>query len=148
MKSKETAAEFMVRLNADPDYVARKNALDEEFRRREERARTEAPLVQELHSAGLAVDSVWDIVNSKVDGGLRANVLPILPKHLERPYPDAIRDGIAKVLSEVKNVRSLSYTRQLRDYATYAQQTGRQSDLDVRSNTRLSGSLLQEANAG
>jgi hypothetical protein len=47
-------------------------------------------------------------------------------------------------VSEVKNVSSLSYSSQLRDYVSYAQQTRRQVDLYVRggsSRTRLSGPL-------
>jgi RHS repeat-associated protein len=60
-----------------------------------------------------------------------------------------IPDGLtARVLSEVKNVGSLSYTRQLRDFAAFAQQTGRQFDLYVRPNTQLSGPLLDAINAG
>lgn len=100
MKKKVTAAELLARLNADPDYVARKEKQDEEFRRKEqEYARAEVPLVQELHSAGLAVRSVWDIVNGKVEVGSHAEVLPILLHHLRCPYPDAIRDGIARAMA-------------------------------------------------
>jgi hypothetical protein len=54
-----------------------------------------------------------------------------------------IPDGLtASVLSEVKNVGSLSYTQQLRDFAAFAQQTGRRFDLYVRPGTQLSGPLL------
>lgn len=43
-----------------------------------------------------------------------------------------IFDGLTtSTLSEVKNVGSLSYSSQLRDYVSYAQQTGRQVDLYV-----------------
>lgn len=55
--------------------------------------------------------------------------------------PDGLTDT---VLSEVKNVSSLSYTQQLRDFATYAQNTGRQFDLWVRNSTTLTPAL-QEA---
>ncbi len=56
-----------------------------------------------------------------------------------------IPDGLTTtVLSEIKNVESLSFSRQLRDFADYAQQTGRRFDLYVRPNTKLSGPL-QEA---
>jgi hypothetical protein len=50
-----------------------------------------------------------------------------------------IPDGLtATVLSEVKNVRSLSYTQQLRDFAAFAKLTGRRFDLYVPSqNTPL-----------
>ncbi|HEU4583743.1 MAG TPA: SpvB/TcaC N-terminal domain-containing protein [Polyangiaceae bacterium] len=56
-----------------------------------------------------------------------------------------IPDGLTStVLSEVKNVRSLSYTQQLRDFAAYAAQNGLRFDLFVRPNTILSGPLAQE----
>ena len=53
-----------------------------------------------------------------------------------------IPDGLTEeVLTEVKNVKSLSFTQQLRDYESYANQTGRQFRLWTRSNTQLSGPL-------
>jgi len=56
-----------------------------------------------------------------------------------------VPDGLTpSTLSEVKNVGSLSYTRQLRDYVQFAQGTGRRVDLYVRggrSPTNLSGPL-------
>lgn len=53
-----------------------------------------------------------------------------------------IPDGLtATTLSEVKNVQKLGYSRQLRDYATYANATGRRFDLYVRHSTELSGPL-------
>lgn len=60
-----------------------------------------------------------------------------------------IPDGLtSRALSEVKNVGSLSYTQQLRDYAAFARQAGRQFDLYVRPDTQLSGPLLNAVRAG
>lgn len=60
-----------------------------------------------------------------------------------------IPDGLTtSTLSEVKNTASLSYTQQLRDFAQYAQQTGRSFDLYVRPTTRLSGPLQREVANG
>ena len=54
-----------------------------------------------------------------------------------------IPDGLTStVLSEVKNVGSLSWTQQLRDFATYASQNGLRFDLYVRPGAWLSGPLL------
>jgi hypothetical protein len=51
-----------------------------------------------------------------------------------------IPDGLTSTaVSEVKNVSSLRYSQQLRDFAHYAQQSGRSFDLYVRPTTRLSG---------
>jgi hypothetical protein len=96
-RTKIKAAELMAQLNADPDYVARKKAQDEEFQRREkEYARAQAPLVQELRAAGVHVSSVWDLVNTK---DAYPQLLPILVHHLQFAYPDAIREGIARALA-------------------------------------------------
>jgi len=60
-----------------------------------------------------------------------------------------IPDGLTtNVLSEVKNVRSLSFTRQLRDFSDFAQQTGRRFDLFLRPNTRVSRPLQDAIDSG
>jgi hypothetical protein len=59
--------------------------------------------------------------------------------------PDGLTDT---TLSEVKNVDSLSYTQQLRDFSDFAQATGRQFDLYVRQDTQLSGPLLDAIASG
>ncbi|WP_444935777.1 FG-GAP-like repeat-containing protein [Microbulbifer sp. JMSA004] len=60
-----------------------------------------------------------------------------------------IPDGVTSTtLSEVKNVASLSYTRQLRDFADIAKQQGLQYDLYVRPSTKLSGPLTQAIQDG
>ncbi|MBS3950328.1 MAG: hypothetical protein KGZ53_06675, partial [Peptococcaceae bacterium] len=42
-----------------------------------------------------------------------------------------------RLISEVKNVANLSFTRQIRDYMAYAQQEGCTFELFVRETTRL-----------
>jgi hypothetical protein len=42
------------------------------------------------------------------------------------------------VIGEVKNVGSLSYTRQIRDFVAYAKQNGLRFELTVRQSTKLS----------
>ena len=55
-----------------------------------------------------------------------------------------ILDGLTdRAVTEVKNVRSLSLTTQIRDNIDYAAQTGRRLDLYVRPDTHLSGPLLE-----
>jgi hypothetical protein len=56
----------------------------------------ELPLAKELRGAGFAVDSAWDLVNTSVP---YPAALPILLEHLERPYPDRVREGIARALA-------------------------------------------------
>jgi len=62
-------------------------------------------------------------------------------------FPDSVT---SKVLTEVKNVKKLHYTQQLRDYALYAEKNGLTFELYVRSptGTKLSGPLEAEIKAG
>jgi hypothetical protein len=92
-----TAAELMAKLNADPEFVA-KRAREEEARdkREAEYRRAEAPLVDELRAAGFEVQSAWDLVNTP---GSYPKAVPILFEHLPRPYPAAVREGIARALA-------------------------------------------------
>jgi RHS repeat-associated protein len=92
-------------------------------------------LARQLGAEGeIAVRALYDIGEKsaiRIGGRLR--------------FPDGLTDA---ALSEVKNVKSLSFTRQLRDYAAFAGQTGRRFDLYVRSSTRLSGPLRAARDAG
>ena len=92
-----TAAEFKAELERDPVWVEQRRQREEAFKRLEEEyARAEAPLVRELHAAGLTVGSAWDLVNTTT---AYRQALPILLDHLHREYPDAIREGIARALA-------------------------------------------------
>jgi hypothetical protein len=53
---------------------------------------------------------------------------------------DGLNDA---AVSEVKNVRYLSFTRQVRDYADYASQNGLRLDIYVRGDTNISGPLAR-----
>jgi hypothetical protein len=53
-------------------------------------------LIQELRQAGFAVESAWDLVNTSAP---YPEALPILLAHLQRPYPDRVREGIARALA-------------------------------------------------
>ena len=60
-----------------------------------------------------------------------------------------IPDGLTStVLSEVKNVGSLSFTQQLRDLSLFAQGAGLRFDLYVRPTTQLSGPLAGAVESG
>ncbi|WP_146575656.1 putative toxin [Botrimarina hoheduenensis] len=60
-----------------------------------------------------------------------------------------IPDGITRdAVSEVKNVKKLSFTKQLRDFADYAKQEGKRFDLYVRKDTELSGPLRDAVGRG
>ncbi len=56
-------------------------------------------------------------------------------------FPDEAIGQPVNVLNEVKNVKSLSFTRQLRDYAAYAKAKGLTFNLYIRPSTQMSGPL-------
>ena len=92
-----TAAELMAELEKDPSYLEQRSRREAELRRREgEYARAEVPLVRDLRAAGSQVSSVWDLVNTP---GPYPALVPILLAHLDRPYPERIREGIARALA-------------------------------------------------
>jgi len=64
--------------------------------------RAEAPLVEELRVAGFEVGSAWDLVNTSTP---YPAALPILLEHLGRPYPDRVREGIARALAVGRDAR-------------------------------------------
>jgi len=91
-----TADELMAELNSDPKYVAERARKEEELANKErEWRRAEAPLIQDLRAIGVVVASAWDLVNK---AGKYPKALPVLLHHLQRPYPDPVREGIARAL--------------------------------------------------
>src|SRR5689334_11929248 len=93
-----TAAELMAQLENDKEYQENKARFDAEL---EERAaawrEAERPIVAALRSAGVDVDSAWDLVNTAEP---YPNALPVLIEHLERgDYPDRVREGLARALA-------------------------------------------------
>lgn len=72
----------------------------------------EAPLVEELQRAGQRVESAWDLVNTSSS---YTSALPILLAHLSRPYPPAVKEGIARALA-VRETKGLGWDTLLRHY--------------------------------
>jgi hypothetical protein len=93
--------EYLANLKASGawDNPALRNSANDEWRRLadEQYAQDEAPVVADLHKSGVMVKSVWDIVNAKASFPA---ALPVLLKHLHLPYPDAVREGCARGMSE------------------------------------------------
>lgn len=99
-RGRMTAAEHEAWLKETGQYAAmveRQLQQEEDRQKREdEYRRAEAPLVDELRAAGYQVESAWDLVNTAVR---YPTALPILLDHLQRPYPPAVREGIARALA-------------------------------------------------
>ena len=97
-RKRQTAAELMAELEANPEWV---RARDERERKRceieEELTRAELPILKDLKKAGAKeLESVWDLVNTKKP---YPNLVPVLLAHLDRQYPDKVREGIARALA-------------------------------------------------
>ncbi|MGG7581482.1 hypothetical protein [Rhizobium sp. Nf11,1] len=56
----------------------------------------EQPIVNDLREAGANITSVWDLVNRRSG---YPTLVPILMKHLQLPYSDRTRSGIARALA-------------------------------------------------
>jgi hypothetical protein len=99
-RGRMTAAEHEAWLKETGQYAAmeerRRLQEEERLKREAEYRRAEAPLVDELRAAGYQVQSAWDLVNTP-DSYPKA--VPILLAHLPRPYPAAVREGIARALA-------------------------------------------------
>ena len=101
-----TAAEFLRTLEADSEYVRRRAEQDEELAKLDALLRaSEASLVLDLANIGIQVESVWELVNTSSSYD---EAIPLLLDHLRRPYPDAIREGIARALA-VRATRPLGW---------------------------------------
>jgi hypothetical protein len=88
----------LLRTTGQYDVMVERKQREEAARqkRAEEWRHAEAPLVEELKAVGFAVESVWDLVNTP---GTYPSAVPILLDHLQRQYPAAVREGIARALA-------------------------------------------------
>ncbi|MDF2093585.1 hypothetical protein P0Y31_14625 [Knoellia sp. 3-2P3] len=94
----ELHKELEDRYRNDPAYKASVDRQEAEHRaRHEELRRAERPLVSALQSAGIPVDSVWELYEYPELG---ETAYPLLREHLDRDYPDRILDGIARAFTK------------------------------------------------
>jgi hypothetical protein len=96
----------MSRLQSDPEWVRENAKREAEHRaaaeqRREELRPEQEPLLSDLASVGIKVDSVWDLVNAKWS---YAAAIPVLSAYLRRVRHPLLREGIARALT-VKEAR-------------------------------------------
>jgi hypothetical protein len=111
-----TAKDLHARLAADPEYQARHSAHEEHFRKvDEERRLDELPVVEEIGAAGLLIESVWDLVNTRER---YPEAIPALVKHLAiKTYLPVTRAGIVRSLTvpEARGAPAKEIIRQLRE---------------------------------
>lgn len=97
VKKRESTMEWWTRLQADPEFIARRRAKDRIIEEHAARQRVEeGPILAELREVGWDVKSVWDLINAPAR---YEEAIPILRKHLRLPYSDRIREGIARALA-------------------------------------------------
>lgn len=123
-------------------------------------------VVDVVHDVGKAVDNITDAagdltkVSKKADdiakiattgtpneigkmGEQLAHIDPSKKVHIQINGRTRIPDALSPtVLTEVKNVKTISNTKQLRDFADYARQTNRSLELWVRPTTRISSTVI------
>jgi hypothetical protein len=98
----KTAGELFEELHSDPEWVARKAERDRALQAAAAAYRkAEAPIVKDLSEVGFAVESVWDLVNTRTR---YSAAVPILLEHLPRQYPERVREGIARALAVPESI--------------------------------------------
>lgn len=109
-KKRIDGADFMAML-ADPEFIAARRRDREAHERRvaEERL-AEAPLIEELRSAGIDVECAGELANRP---GAHPGAVPVLLAHLPRPYPPRLREVIARALAFPGAVREWQRLKQL-----------------------------------
>ena len=134
--SRETASEFMAELLANDEFVREDAQRAAMFEARAQELRSaEAPIVNDLRSAGVEVSSVWDLVNSADD---YISALPVLIQHLSiRAYPDRVHESLGRALA-VRQAQP--YWGKLRDLYVAATGAGEAEGLAV----ALAGSAALE----
>lgn len=92
----KTAAELLAELESDPNWIDERAARDAAFEAETARLRAaEQPVLAALRQVGVNVPEVWSLL----EGDRRyPEAIPILLEHLARPYPPAIREGLARAL--------------------------------------------------
>jgi hypothetical protein len=93
----KTAAELLAELARDKDYIQKRSEREAQRAVLEaELAQDEAPLLADLGRAGVAVSSVWDLVNTET---AYPAAIPVLLEHLQRQHHLRTREGIVRALT-------------------------------------------------
>jgi hypothetical protein len=101
-KGPMTAAEHQIILDNDPEYQERTRKHEAERAALKAKLdKEEKPLIDDLRKAGVMVDSVYDLVNSKES---YPAAIPVLLKHLPIKYDHRIKQGIIRALIDPASV--------------------------------------------
>jgi hypothetical protein len=102
-----SAEEHARQLQADPEFMRMRAEQEKDLaERRAQLKAAQAPLIADLAGIGLEVQSIYDLVNTSSSYN---DAIPLLLEHLRRPYPDVIREGIARALA-VRATRKMGWS--------------------------------------
>ena len=91
-----TAAELIAELESDPSFVAAQADRDARQIRRDARIREhEKPIIRDLRTAGVDVETVWDLVGAS----RRPSIADVLLRHSDRRYPSKVRATVVRALA-------------------------------------------------
>jgi hypothetical protein len=94
----EVTAEREKRLRTDPQYAAQVKAVEvERAAAAAANRQAERPVLDDLHQAGLTLNTVWDLYKFPE---LRSKAVPVLLRHLVLDYPDRVVQGIGQGLAD------------------------------------------------
>jgi hypothetical protein len=97
VKHPQTAEELLRELHSDPAWVKQKDERNATLTRLgSENEVAEAPIVNALKMVGSHVNSVWDFANG---AELTPQASAVLFDHITKPYPERVREGIARALT-------------------------------------------------
>ena len=92
-----TAAELASQLRNDPEWVRAERERQRDHVERAFRYRAEqSPIVDDLHAAGVRVETLWDLMRLPTPGP----AVRILLKHLSLAYSEATLETIARALAD------------------------------------------------
>jgi hypothetical protein len=105
-KKQITAGELMRKLEADPEWVAKR---DTRAARRAERAKQladdQAPIVAELAAVGITVTSIYEFVGKQLAPDV---ALPILVRHLSLAHHETTREVLIRSLG-IPSAREIAF---------------------------------------
>lgn len=91
-----TAKEFMDQLEADPDWVRRREERDRELAARQaELRKAEEPVIEDLRKVGIEVNRIWDLLSFERP---YSQAFPILLEHLRKPHRGEVLEDLGRVL--------------------------------------------------
>jgi hypothetical protein len=141
-----TAGELMAKLEADPEFVAQREAREAEHARRvAELAAALTPLLDALREAGCSMSSASELTDPPFPK--RAPwpaALPVLLAHLDRPYPSDAREVIAGALAvpEMKEVGWDALLRHYREEKTHLAKDALAAAIDAAADDQVIGDVI------